>query len=167
MAQAESITRRGLLAAGAGMAVAGIARPADAAPGVSLQVLKSKRRLDILSGGKIVKSYPVRLGFQPEGPKRFQGDGKTPEGVYRISGRNPQSAFFRSFMIDYPRRLDRAYAMRHGRSAGGNICIHGQINGQKGVAVTDWTRGCIALSNKDMADLWDRIPVGCQVAIFA
>lgn len=133
-----------------------------------IQVLKEKRRMDLIADGKIVKSYRIRLGKQPKGHKQFQGDGRTPEGTYYISGRNPRSAFHLSLQISYPNRSDLAFAQRRGRSPGGDIFIHGQPNGfKRGTIATDWTRGCIAVSNKEMEEIWRLIPNGCPIHIHA
>ena len=133
-----------------------------------IQVLKEKRRMDLIADGKIVKSYKIRLGKQPKGHKRFQGDGRTPEGTYFISGRNPRSAFHLSLRISYPNRSDLAYASRRGKSPGGDIFIHGQPNGfKRGTIAVDWTRGCIAVSNKEMEEIYRLIPNGCPIHIHA
>lgn len=122
--------------------------------------------MDLIADGKIVKSYRVRLGKQPKGHKQFQGDGRTPEGTYYISGRNPQSAYHLSLRISYPNRSDLAFAQRRGRSPGGDIFIHGQPNGfKRGTIATDWTRGCIAVSNAEMEEIWRLIPNGCPIHI--
>lgn len=133
-----------------------------------IQVLKAQRRMDLIADGKIVKSYRIRLGHDPIGHKRFQGDGRTPEGTYYISGRNPRSAFHLSLRVSYPNRSDLAYAGRRGRSAGGDIFIHEQPNGfKRGTIAQDWTRGCIAVSNAEMEEIWGLIPQGCPIHIHA
>lgn len=133
-----------------------------------IQVLKSKRRMDLIAQGKIVKSYKVRLGKSPVGHKRFQGDGRTPEGSYYIAGRNPASAYHLSLRVSYPNRSDLAFAKRRGRSPGGDIFIHGQPNGfTRGTIAVDWTRGCIAVSNAEMDEIWRMIPNGCPIHIHA
>lgn len=132
-----------------------------------IQVIKSKRRLDLIGGGRILKSYPIRLGNAPVGAKHFQGDGKTPEGSYRIDRRNVRSQYFRSLGVSYPNRSDRARAARRGKSPGGDIFVHGQPNGLNRTLDYDWTAGCIALSNEHMAELWAAIPIGCPIRIYA
>lgn len=132
-----------------------------------IQVRKSKRKMDLISREKILKSYGIKLGHQPQGHKRFQGDGKTPEGHYWIDRRNPNSAFHLSLGISYPNSKDAAFARSQGRSPGGNIFIHGQPNGKRGTLEYDWTRGCIAVSNSDMEEIWSLIPNGMRIYIFA
>lgn len=135
-----------------------------------LRVVKSERLLELMSGGRVLRSYNVTLGPKPEGHKRFVGDGRTPEGVYRINRRNPQSSYYLSLGIDYPNDKDRAYARSQGRSPGGDIFIHGLPNGVKlnGGTVRDgWTRGCIALTNEEMDEIWRYVPIGCPIDIKA
>jgi murein L,D-transpeptidase YafK len=169
------ITNRRHLLLGAAAALAVTAAPAAAQfQGISgrdvayIQVRKSKRVLELISRDrKILKSYPVQLGSVPVGHKRFQGDGRTPEGVYRIDRRNAQSRFYLSLGISYPSRKDRAYAAANGRAPGGDIFIHGQPNGRKATIGHDWTRGCIAVSNDDIKELWSLIPINCKIMIYA
>lgn len=93
-------------------------------------VRKARRELVLLHQDRVLKSYRVALGRNPVGPKRRQGDRKTPEGLYTITGRNPSSAFPRALRISYPSAPDRARARREGVSPGGDIMIHGLPNGQ-------------------------------------
>lgn len=130
-----------------------------------VEVHKASRKLHLIGQGSVLKEYDIRLGGNPVGPKRFQGDKRTPEGEYRINGRNPQSAFYRSLRVSYPNRLDMSFAARRGKHPGGDIFLHGQPNGFKRTILSDWTRGCVALSNDDMDELWRYIPVGCPIRI--
>lgn len=165
------ITRRGLLAGAAALAampaLPAQARTAGAGYVAQVQVLKEARRLVLLDSGKrILKTYPVHLGRRPTGPKRFEGDSRTPEGQYRIAARNPASAFYRSLRLDYPNRIDLAQARRLGKPPGGDIMVHGQPNGVRHTLEGDWTQGCVALANAHMDELWDVVPVGCPILIF-
>lgn len=166
------IGRRTFIAGGVG-ALGALAMPSlalAAGPGRvgHIQVRKAARKLDLISTDrKLIKSYDMRLGFTPIGAKRFQGDGRTPEGIYRIDRKNSQSAFHLSLGVNYPSRKDRSFALSRGRSPGGDIFIHGQPNGYPGIFNHDWTRGCIAVSNDEVEDLWRLIPASMQVAIFA
>lgn len=145
-----------------------VACPARAATPYRLQVRKKVRKLDIIQGDRIVKSYKIRLGRVPVGHKEVQGDGRTPEGHYWIDRKNPASAFFLSLGISYPNGRDRANARSKGKSPGGDIFIHGQPNGHRGEALGyDWTQGCIALPNDDMEELFGIIETGCKISIFA
>lgn len=128
---------------------------------------KSKRTLVLLSGTTTIRSYRnIKLGDAPIGHKRFEGDEKTPEGSYRIDGRNPGSRYFRSLRISYPNVADRAFAAGAGRSPGGEIFIHGQPNGSPLARLPhDWTDGCIALSNAEMSEVWRLVRTGTRVVI--
>jgi murein L,D-transpeptidase YafK len=128
---------------------------------------KSDRTLALLLRGTVVKRYKsIKLGDAPVGHKRFEGDERTPEGAYRISGRNPGSKFHRSLRISYPNAADRAYAARLGRSPGGDIFIHGQPNRSPVERLTwDWTDGCVALSNAEIEEVWRLVRDGTRVTI--
>ena len=121
-------------------------------------VRKSARKLVLLHRGEILREYPVHLGLQPEGPKKAEGDFRTPEGHYQLGRRNPQSSFFLSVQVSYPNDQDLARAQRKGIKPGGAIMVHGLPNApSKSVEYYqrfDWTDGCIALSNPDMVELW-------------
>ncbi len=132
-----------------------------------LLVDKSDRMLIAYAGDReIVRYANIRFGDAPLGHKRFEGDERTPEGKYRISGRNPKSAYHLSLRISYPDAADRAYAKARGRSPGGDIFIHGQPNAWPGAAIArDWTDGCIALSNSEIKQLWDIVPDGIPITI--
>jgi len=128
---------------------------------------KSARTLALMSGGKTLKTYrSIKLGDAPRGHKQFEGDEKTPEGEYRIDGRNGGSRYHLSLRISYPNAADREYARRAGRSPGGDIFIHGQPNGSALERLPfDWTDGCIALSNAEIEELWKQVKVGTRVTI--
>lgn len=128
---------------------------------------KSARTLELKAGAKTVKTYrSIKLGDAPRGHKQFEGDEKTPEGEYRIDGRNGGSRYHLSLRISYPNAADREHARRVGRSAGGNIFIHGQPNGSVLARIPfDWTDGCIALSNSEIEELWRQVKVGTRVTI--
>lgn len=119
-------------------------------------VEKSARRLVLLQSGKAVRVYRIALGFSPVGDKVRQGDGRTPEGVYRIDRRNDRSAYHLSLGLDYPQAEDRARARTGGFDPGGDIMIHGQPNAMPDEMVLkgDWTAGCIAVSNAEIREIW-------------
>ena len=132
----------------------------------SIQVYKSQRYLQLMHQGQVIRHYPIRLGFTPIGHKVQEGDGKTPEGTYRIDWRNPQSAFYKSLHISYPNTADRQKAAQLGVSAGGDIMIHGSATSLQMKAVPqlktyfpqkDWTWGCIAVRNIDMDEIWQLV----------
>jgi murein L,D-transpeptidase YafK len=141
--------------------------PADAQTVDQVLIDKSERTLMLLSGTTTIRTYRnIKLGDAPNGHKQFEGDEKTPEGIYRIDGRNPGSRYYRSLRISYPNPVDRAFAKRAGRSPGGEIFIHGQPNGSPVARLPyDWTDGCIALSNAEMTELWRLVRTGTRVVI--
>lgn len=128
---------------------------------------KSDRTLTLYRDGKEIHRYPaIRFGDQPVGHKQFEGDEKTPEGRYTIDGRNPKSAYHLSLRISYPNAADTAYAKSKGKSAGGDIFIHGQPNAWLGPTLaSDWTDGCIALSNEEIRLLWKQVDDGTAITI--
>lgn len=131
-----------------------------------LLVDKTRRILVAYAGGQPVKVYRGLQFGQPAGHKQFQGDRRTPEGIYYIDTRNLRSQFHLSLRISYPNAADRAFAAQYGRSPGGDIFLHGQPNGYSGVRVPgDWTDGCIALSNAEIAELWAIVPDGTPIEI--
>ncbi|MGV3513348.1 MAG: L,D-transpeptidase family protein [Novosphingobium sp.] len=133
-----------------------------------VRVEKAARRLLLLDAqGYPVKIYDaIQLGDEPVGPKRFEGDERTPEGRYLLDYGNASSAFHLSLHISYPDSRDRAYAESQGKSAGGAIFIHGQPNSLgTGRMEGDWTDGCIALSNEEIEEVWQLVPDGTPVEL--
>lgn len=127
---------------------------------------KSDRRLIATQNGAAVMEADIALGFEPQGDKQREGDGKTPIGIFKINRRNSQSAYHLSLGIDYPQPEDIERARENGVDPGGDIFIHGQPNGVVGLSLPgDWTAGCIALSNTQMARLWSLAPNGTTVEI--
>ena len=127
---------------------------------------KSDRTLWVYRGGVVMRTIKgLQFGDAPLGHKRFQGDERTPEGRYTIDYGNEQSSYYLSLHISYPNAADRAYARKHGRSPGGDIFIHGQPNGYPGRVKGDWTDGCIAVSDDEMADLWQIVADGTPIEI--
>ncbi len=141
-------------------------RPLDG-PVDRVLVNKGDRELFLLRDGWPVRMYPIALGFAPEGDKVRQGDGRTPEGVFRIDRRNDQSRFHLSLGLDYPHPDDVARAEAGGYSPGGDIFIHGQhASVPDGHWVSaDWTEGCIAIADAHMDVLWEVVPMGTEVEI--
>ncbi len=121
-------------------------------------VRKSERMLYLMKGNKVLRSYKVALGLSPEGHKLREGDFRTPEGSYDLVERNADSDFFLSIRISYPSAADTGRARKLGHAPGGAIMIHGQPNdpthSPEYYRRTDWTNGCIAVSNGDMVDIW-------------
>lgn len=137
--------------------------------GDSLVVDKSARTLTLYNRGTPVRIYFVALGKSPTGDKIQQGDNRTPEGVFRIANRNPQSKFHLALRISYPeiQHIERARAL--GVEAGGDIMIHGLApefaaagNSHR---MQDWTNGCIALTNEEIEELWSAVADGTPIQI--
>lgn len=133
-----------------------------------LLIDKSDRTLYLFHHDRILKKYAVSFGFTATGHKQFEGDGKTPEGLYYIDRRNPRSAFHLSLGISYPNQADRDFAKARGRSPGGDIFIHGQPNGRRlsrSERSSDWTAGCIALTNRQMERVYAMVRDGTPIII--
>lgn len=134
-----------------------------------LLVLKSQRQMLAYDGNNLLKIYDISLGFNPIGHKQFEGDGKTPEGIYRINERNANSGYHRNLGISYPNEQDRAYAQSQGQSAGGLIKIHGLRNGLGAIGRQhlrhDWTNGCIAVTNEEIEELFRSVVHNAEIEI--
>lgn len=146
------------------------AAPSKAGQAEQIIVFKADRKLQLLRAGKVIREYRVALGLQPVGRKTQRGDYKTPEGNYIVDGRNWRSQYHRSLHISYPNANDRANAARLGVKPGGEIMIHGLPNGDepklpRGAIMADWTWGCIALTDVELDELWDLVPVGTPIEI--
>jgi murein L,D-transpeptidase YafK len=132
-------------------------------------IVKSQRTMTLMRGDKVLKTYKVSLGTVPVGPKQIQGDHKTPEGSYVINGKKPGSRFHLALHISYPSPADRARARKLGASPGGDIMIHGL--GREFASLgplqwkTDWTDGCVAVTNEEIDEIWRLVPVGTSVEI--
>lgn len=129
-------------------------------------VNKADRRMFLMHHDQVLEDYKIKLGFAPVGHKEIEGDGRTPEGLYHIDRRNPNSRFYLSLGISYPNAQDRARAAALGKSPGGDIFIHGQENPfkrDKG----DWTWGCISVTNRQMEDVYAMVRDGTPIALNA
>lgn len=125
-------------------------------------VRKKERRLFLYAGNSLIKSYPIALGKNPVGQKQREGDSRTPEGIYTLDWRNPNSRFFRSIHVDYPNQQQIQQARAKGIDPGGEIMIHGQPSDwRERIALTfggrDWTEGCIAVENQAMLEIWNLV----------
>lgn len=124
-------------------------------------VFKSLRQMWVYQGEKLLKIYPIALGDQPVGHKQFEGDEKTPEGIYRINERNPNSRYHKNLGISYPNQKDKDYAKSQGKSPGGLIKIHGLRNGMGYLGRQhlrdDWTDGCIAITDNEIDELYQSV----------
>jgi|TARA_Y100001933_G_scaffold262327_1_gene319530 murein L,D-transpeptidase YafK len=130
---------------------------------------KSERKLVLLNGEQPLRTYSVALGAAPKGAKQFEGDQRTPEGVYTIDYRNAASAFHLALRISYPNEADRVRALESGMDPGGQIMIHGLKNGQGWLGerhlADDWTDGCIAVTNAEIEEIWSLVELGTPVEI--
>ena len=132
-------------------------------------VEKSARRLSIFRKANQIKSYRIALGRNPLGAKKEEGDMKTPEGIYKIDGRNPQSSFHLALHISYPSDEDNKRAAARGVPPGFDIMIHGIQNGRGCIGAfhrwKDWTAGCIAVTDEEIEELWRVTPDGTTIEI--
>jgi murein L,D-transpeptidase YafK len=149
-----------------GLHCAAIAAPVQAD---KIVILKSAHSMTLLNGGKVLKTYKVALGSVPVGPKRVEGDHKTPEGDYLIDAKNAHSQFHLSLHISYPSAADQQRARSLGARPGGAIMIHGLARPFAYLGPlhrqTDWTDGCIAVTNAEIEEIWKLVPVGTRVEI--
>ena len=164
----RAVTRRALFA----FMVAALAgcsskfRSYDGPEVTKIIVFKSARYLHLMHGKKVLKSYRIDLGFAPVGHKAVEGDGRTPEGLYFIDRRNPNSEFHLSLGISYPNARDRKRAQKLGKSPGGDIFIHGRGN-PVGYLIRDWTWGCIAVTNDEIEEIYAMVRDGTPIAIYS
>lgn len=138
-------------------------------PADKILIEKQERRLTLFSKKKVIKTYKIALGGNPDGPKERQGDMKTPEGTYFIDSRNKNSLYHLSLHISYPNEKDKKRARELGVSPGGDIMIHGIKNGMSWVgdahAESDWTKGCIAVTDDEIEEIDKLVPNGTIVEI--
>ncbi len=175
MSEIQSPARR-RICAGVALAVLDIGFGACSARAAALTeradrilVLKSARQLLLMRANDVMARYPVALGAQPTGHKRQQGDKRTPEGRYRVDMLNPYSRYHRALHISYPNSADLRQARAAGIAPGGDVEIHGLPRGfetyDPAVFTKDWTDGCIAVSNRAMDEIWDKVRLDTPVEI--
>lgn len=132
-------------------------------------VVKSKKRLYLKRDNKIIKTYQVVFGANPEGHKMKEGDERTPEGIYFLDYKLKKSAFYKAIHISYPNATDIRRAKKMGVNPGGSIMIHGQPNDCYWPPFVtqyfNWTDGCIAVSNYDMDEIWQSVEEGTPIRI--
>jgi murein L,D-transpeptidase YafK len=150
-------------------AASGSMRPAPPAAADSLVLEKSRRQLNVYYHGTVVRTYYVALGRNPVGDKERIGDNRTPEGLFYIQGRNPNSRYHLSLRISYPDERHRERAARLGVEPGGDIMIHGLPDEQASLGPAhrdfDWTNGCIAVTNQEIEELYRVIRDGTPIQI--
>lgn len=149
-----------------GAAVSGCAevRPYEGPEVTRVVVMKSQRRMYLMHGDQVLSAHRTALGFAPEGTKRVEGDGRTPEGRFRVDRRNPESRYHLSLGLNYPRPEDVERARAEGVEPGGNIFIHGTPRQFR--ATEDWTAGCVAVPNREMERIYAMVTEGTPVDIF-
>jgi murein L,D-transpeptidase YafK len=139
------------------------------APVTRIVVEKQKRLMTVYDGQKAMRTYRIALGGNPNGHKQHEGDSRTPEGRYVIDAKNPRSSFHLSLKISYPNRQDTRTARRKGLSPGGAIMIHGTPQGLANLnaagVYSDWTAGCIAVSNTEIEELFAAVRIGTPIII--
>lgn len=140
-------------------------------------VRKHERTLTLYRRSVPERVYPIVLGIDPNGPKVYQGDLRTPEGLYRIQNKRPHERWARFLLLSYPNDVDRqryAMAMNEGRvpivdghapGLGGAVGIHGTDREDSNTRGVDWTWGCISMLNQHVAEIYDRVPIGTPVLI--
>lgn len=149
---------------GTGLGGCAQVRPYEGPEVTRVVVMKSQRKMYLLHRDQVIAGYDTMLGFAPEGHKRTEGDGRTPEGRYRVDRRNPQSRYHLSLGIDYPRPRDVAAARAAGVEPGGDIFIHGTP--RRFLARGDWTAGCVAVGNAEIERIYQMVDDGTPVDIF-
>lgn len=132
-----------------------------------VRVYKSKRRMDLIAAGKVVKSYKVMLGRGGKQAKQKQGDNRVPEGKYFLDYKNPNSQFHKSIHISYPNEDDLRRANEQGYDPGGDIMIHGYPNKPKPlfkflkkmglIKLVNWTAGCVAVDDGEMDEIYENV----------
>ena len=169
------LSRFGLLSCAAlllGSLECGKRSDASASSGIQadrILIEKSSHRMKLFARGKPIATYQVALGRGGLGPKQQQGDHKTPEGQYFVDGRKPASRFYRALHISYPNAQDRARTSQMRVNPGEDIEIHGLERGLgwlgRAHRMSDWTDGCIAVTDSEMDEIWNFVPLGTPVEI--
>jgi len=170
-----NLDRRTVLSASLAMGIANVASAEPTASNAALRkaeflvIFKSKRRLGLyyaLDGKPVLlRSYYIDLGFSPRGDKSREGDGRTPEGTYYIDRRNPKSAYYLSLGISYPDANDISDARARGVDPGGDIFIHGGPTNVRDRFKRDWTAGCISVTDQEIEEIWESVPLGTPISI--
>lgn len=176
--RAMALSRRQLLAGLGGLSVVAaspaaatlLPQPRPQPQADRILVLKRQRRLQLLAGDATIAEFRIALGREPRGPKIQRGDFRTPEGLYAIEAFNPKSYYYRALRLSYPGPADLERARRLGVSPGGDIMIHGldpaiEARWRADHWMFNWTRGCIAVTNREMDVLWAQVRLGTPVEI--
>lgn len=134
-------------------------------------VSKDRKEIYLISGETMLRVFPVAFGSNPVGHKQFEGDGKTPEGIYYVDYKNPDSEYTKALHISYPNKKDVEFAQSQGKSAGGDIMIHGLPRDERKrqlvglIHPMNWTRGCVAVTNEQIEDIYSLVQENTLVEI--
>jgi murein L,D-transpeptidase YafK len=135
----------------------------------SILILKKDHVMELLAGGKVIRTYKVALGRGGLAAKEKEGDGRTPEGHYVIDSKNAASHYHKALHISYPNAEDHKRAEKLGVAPGGAIMIHGLPNNVSWLGAShrlyDWTHGCVAVTDAEIDEIWNMVPVGTPVEI--
>jgi murein L,D-transpeptidase YafK len=116
-----------------------------------------------------MKTYKVAIGKGGLGPKQQRGDAHTPEGEYVIDEKKDVTCCYLAMHLSYPNADDIARAQSLGVDPGDMIEIHGLSKKRAWLGrfhrITDWTDGCLGLSNSEMLELWPFVRIGTPVEI--
>lgn len=122
----------------------------------------------VINKGRVEKSYKADLGRNWYQRKNKAQDAATPEGDYSVTGLIARGTYGQALLINYPNDEDKARfeslkrrgEISSGARIGGRIEIHGS-----GGRDTDWTDGCVALSDRDMKEVYAVAYKGMPVTI--
>ena len=131
-------------------------------------VSKDRKILYLVSGDSLLRQYNVAFGTNPEGHKQFEGDRKTPEGMYTIDYKNPKSEYTKALHISYPNKKDLEFAKSQGKSAGGAIMVHGfkpdSVMNPRHYK-RNWTHGCVAVTTEEIEEIYSLVKVNTLIEI--
>lgn len=139
-------------------------------------ISKSQKKIYLLNKGRVLSEYSVSFGFGfTQGAKQKKGDGRTPEGTYKIELKNSKSAYYKALKISYPNAEDLARLSGSSIDPGNDIMIHGFPNQdigslkrsyvQKNHLSVDWTQGCVAVTNSEIDQIYSLVSEGTVVEI--
>ncbi len=132
-------------------------------------VNKSSRELYAYSNGNLIKTFKISIGKNSKGKKEFEGDYKTPEGIYSISNKGQHKLYHKYLYVSYPNKMDILNAKKYNKAVGGQILIHGLHKNYAAIGkfhtLIDWTKGCMGITNNEIDELYDAVNVGTPIEI--
>ncbi len=164
-----------------------------AAGSYTVEIHKSDRVMLIKKNHVLRKTYRIASGSGGVGNKTHRGDKKTPTGVYQIMYFKDDSRFHVFMQLNYPNAKDALDGLKHetinkdefgmminslkrnrmpdqDTDLGGAIGIHGIGNETEDRLALhkdeNWTKGCIAMRNKEIEELRRFVKIGTTVLIF-